>query len=709
MSVTWVFDGTNHEISSKEHLLQLMTQGTLYTDAGSPPADYWGSTTAYIQTVDIDLDFDSNIVPIGASSSDGFEGDYDGGKFTISNWAYSVADVNVGLFGYVKNALIQRIRLTGVWTMDDYGTTSGFFVGYSSGGNLYDIEADFDEGTYLNGTLGDSGCLIGSIIGGSIEGITLKGTITTETDTSGDRGGIVGASLACKMAFVRNLATFPNGITGGRCGGIVGNSTVDSEYRFLINSMTGNIQGARAGGLFGTMRPRNSTIDVLVNSMKGDILGTFSGGGIAAEYNAFQSDSVANRCMNYMSGNIEASGTTSTKFGGFFGGLFESGSRSITITNSVVAMNGSTTFAFNSDVSISGTLSVEMLIDDSFGFSYTTLDEGSTSQVLTGYSTETDIPDLLYVPIQGSFNNTEVYDWEFLFANVGGKAAYSSYTHIVVFTSDIVSPVYVDFDLSSTSTTYIGYYDDCNELHVSDASLTVNDSDAQVIYEIPGGTILFGFSTKFSVTVGSIYATVDWAASDVFYRVTYTDSLGNVTVLITGTQELTARIENLVPESVYTIELDSSTTGETYSLVSSQQITTTQNTAANFDTSIYADSNGTFDLSDFEPGTLATISEIMDDIFSTSDVVKVMDTSGDVYDSVFLNLGGTVTIGDADAVLIPFDASQGIGQQATVTLSDNTSTLIEFDETTGEVTVGGTTYTVGQSFILDGKRILVSE
>ena len=88
-TVTWTQDGnSSYEVSSVEHLKQLMHKGTLYTDAGTFPADYWAAGTSYIQTVDIDLLGDStDIKPIGFGA-DFFYGTYDGDEFTISNWSY---------------------------------------------------------------------------------------------------------------------------------------------------------------------------------------------------------------------------------------------------------------------------------------------------------------------------------------------------------------------------------------------------------------------------------------------------------------------------------------------------------------------------------------------------------------------------------------------------------------------------------------------
>lgn len=97
MSVTWVQDAdSNYEISSVNHLLQLMHEGSLFTDTGTAPTSYL--TSNYIQTVDIDLINDhASIVPIGSVSSGNFTSEYDGQGHTISNWNYTVSGSS-GLF-----------------------------------------------------------------------------------------------------------------------------------------------------------------------------------------------------------------------------------------------------------------------------------------------------------------------------------------------------------------------------------------------------------------------------------------------------------------------------------------------------------------------------------------------------------------------------------------------------------------------------------
>ena len=212
-------------------------------------------------------------------------------------------------------------------------------------------------------------------------------------------------------------------------------------------------------------------------------------------------------------------------------------------------------------------------------------------------------------------------------------------------------------------------------------------------------------------TVGSVHSDLTWDADPdaLFYRLTYTDSVGVTSVAITGTEGLVTRIENLTPESVYTIDLYSSATGAVYNLLLTEDITTLENTAANFDTSTYENSDGNIDISGLNATTTSLVSSILNDLFTTSDTVVVADSSGEVYDSTFLNLNGTVNIGDAEAILIPFDSSLSTGQEGTLVTTNGDSVVVSFDNLSGEVTVDGIAYAVGDTFILDGKRIIVSQ
>lgn len=262
--------------------------------------------------------------------------------------------------------------------------------------------------------------------------------------------------------------------------------------------------------------------------------------------------------------------------------------------------------------------------------------------------------------------------------------------------------------------TYTGYVDDFRITHEAlyTAAYTVPDPSSWAV----GGTTIIYESMEPIIyfvlypTIGSVSANLVWDADPdaLFYQLRYTDSVGLTTVAITGTQELETRVENLSPESVYTIELLSSATGGEYTLLLTEDITTLENTAANFDTSTYENTDGDVDISELDSTTNALVSPILNELFTTSDTVVVSDSSGEIYDSTFLNLNGTVNVGDSSAILIPFDSSRGTGQSGTIVTTNGDSVVISFDDTTGQITVDGVVYSIGDSFILDGKRILIS-
>ena len=118
-SVTWVRQNSKYEISSKQHILQLMSKGELYTDNGDCPISYWSSD--YIHTASIEMDSYVNISPIG-SSTEPFTGSFDGDYFSITVWSFSSIESYIGLFGFVQGSTIENINLEVAWTLSCGGT-----------------------------------------------------------------------------------------------------------------------------------------------------------------------------------------------------------------------------------------------------------------------------------------------------------------------------------------------------------------------------------------------------------------------------------------------------------------------------------------------------------------------------------------------------------------------------------------------------------
>ena len=215
---------------------------------------------------------------------------------------------------------------------------------------------------------------------------------------------------------------------------------------------------------------------------------------------------------------------------------------------------------------------------------------------------------------------------------------------------------------------------------------------------------------ELSVTFKSVYANVNWLASNTYYRIDITDPSLTTSTVTSGILDLEFTVSNLLPETSYTVELYTSSDDVTYNLESSATFTTLENTAANFDSSEFFDGTEMlYDFESFDSGTLAIIGEIFDELFVTGDTLRLKDSTDVTYNTSFVENGSTVTLSDNSSFYIPFESTAGSGQQVTLTLSDTTTVLVEYNELTGKIQIDGTTtYSVGNSFILDGKTIFVS-
>lgn len=212
------------------------------------------------------------------------------------------------------------------------------------------------------------------------------------------------------------------------------------------------------------------------------------------------------------------------------------------------------------------------------------------------------------------------------------------------------------------------------------------------------------FTTTPGVT--SVAFTVNPVDGATGYRLTSqkTGSTKEVISLISFT-DLDQTIGNLVPETEYTFRLYY-TTGTVFTLEGESVETTLANSAGNYNVNEFLDTNGSFDISSFDTNSIGLISDLMDDLFTTDDLI-VTKISGKTRTSKFVNRGGVVDITGSDALIAPFSSDGGTGQAISMTLSDSSSVAVSYDETTEAVTVGGNAYDTGESFVLDGKKVTI--
>lgn len=702
-TVTWVQDVEGrYEVSSPEHLKQIMHRGGLYTEAGTPPS-YTSSSTKFIQTVDIDLLGDStDIIPISP-----FYGSYDGANHSVSNWVYLDPEFetendcisNAGLFASASlsnvrhNPIIQNIRLTGLWKLQGVRTYAGFLAGFGRS-NFINIIGDFSPGScIIEGTNSTSVTrYFGGLIGWgdkNITDITLKGTIDivlNESNTSTSYvGGLVGRLIHSSTYYtstvqgLQNFATFPSGLNGSHVGGVLG-GCANSSVSNLVSAITGNLNSILScGGVIGEVIDlTEDSCTTMLNAMTGDITGGSGGaGGIFGDFDGGNVDVL----MNYMSGNISSSDASKD------GGIIGNASSITTLGDSINAMNGS---VFNSVIGTGGNGNVSSSIDASFGLTFT----NDTNSILTPpvLTFDSGFPELPYVALTGTSPvGGHTYELDFVFANLAGSSTYDDYTHLILHKDDIDVPFSVNFDIPENNTVLY---------------LTFVNALTGVVNQ-PNLTVLVPVFLTIETRSINIPITIDPVTGALAYRITYQTLTGRETTAFTDFTDLNKNIVNLEPETQYTIRLYTNK-GNGYMLTNEIVTTTLSNSPGSY---VIADfqREGLFDLTSVNNETTrAELSGVLDQLFATGDVVSVSIENNPQLDALFVKLGESLNVENVNSVLLPFDDSNGTGQNASIVLSDDvTSVSVDYDETNNVVDVGGTVYAPGDAFILDNRKVTV--
>lgn len=643
MSVNWVVaaDGVSLEISSRDHLIQLMNGGSVFTDTGSPPSSYL--TASYVQTVDIDLQLDeTNVVPIGT-----FRGVYDGQGFAISNWSSTVtSDDSNGLFEMVNGGTIQNLVLSGVFKSGESKYT-GFLAARVISSSIYNITASFSPGTEIINAASVSGVLFGLVDKSDLQNITLCGTVD-KFECAGTTGGIAGGVYTSgKLSFIRNMAVFTERISpGSYAGGIVGYTNGDVVYDHILNAMTGDMgSSVYCAGFNGNMG--GGTASNICISMQGELTGIYTS---ALVSNSTGDTASLTDSLVYMKGSLASGIVGNTK--------------GMSFSNCFVAANGHITYpAYRTGYD--ATQTSEIVFTTSQGMTYTTLTgavEGTKDDLdLTAFATSNvDYEQLPFFEFKGVDDIGNVIDWPFIIGT--GE-------HFAYITGDGPDHVF-------------GYTNNLNVLDPNYLSAPLFSS------VIPG---------PISVKVG-IFA-VEGATS---YKITLQESGGSeIDYAITEDEELT--VKSLTPDTEYTMKLYFGT-GTADTLKGEQTFSTLENSAANYDKDSFLAENGTsFDFSDLDSTSRNNLSSVMNDLFTTGDKLQVK-VNNEVSDVTFVKRGESVSISNNSVFLIPFDSESGSSQSIDIQL-DNSTVSVGYNESTDTISVQSVEYSIGDSFVLDGKKV----
>lgn len=786
--VQWVLDSNSrYEISSIEHLIQLMNSGTVFENTGSVPTDYMGSD--YIQTVDIDLEGDStNIAPIGLPGAT-FQGEYDGNGFTVSNWNYvnpnhpslsGIADV--GFFGRVDNATLKNIKLAGVCTLTGFQNAAGMVVGtIGSVSTVFNIEADLSPGSFITQGDAETGITyLGGLVGrlsstGVTMALTLRGELTLTYGANAGTpsvGGVAGYMTNCDVTLIRNLATFPAGISGFYAGGICGYLN-DNSLTKVLNAMTGDISDSGVANTFiegiagRHAHEVTSESSEIINSMKGNITSTETScrvGGMIANFGVV-SGSTTHTFLNYMTGDV-LNTERPAQSSGFFGLTLTP----VDLATSINAMNGETY------QSIGGTLNEPVTIDTSFGLAFTVDTTNTTTTPVSGLATDPE-NGLPIVDLTATDPDGVTHTFEFIFGNppteynqlqinLSGEnlqfAELEIYdlngTNIALLgtatiTAPHSNPVYAADKGNDGDTNQIISGDSiaialqqngvANWTLDLDRAYTFQQLNKVVFYNrddptvspwAVGGTITFhsadgGDPEQVGVLTADLIqefvitpvpmTVVPRALSA---RITVTSVSGatayRLTSQMTGSPiervvennftVLNQTANNLTPETEYTFRLYA-TEGSVYSLVHESTVSTRANSADNYDSNDFLGTSGRFDLTALDTTSVAYIADVMNDVFTTGDAIDINVGGGaqGTKKSKFVNRGGNVSIDSSEAIVAPFSKDAGAGQSISLTLADASTVSVAYDDTSEAITVGLTSYSAGEHFVLDGKKTTI--
>lgn len=624
-SVVWTQDaGGNYEISSTNHLLQLMHSGSLFTDGGTPPPSYFSES--YVQTTDIDLVNDSaNILPIGDSVND-FQGSYDGQGFRISNWSHTGGGAYIGLFGFVTSAVLKNMVLDGVWIVTNSTNTGGALCGTARFAQIFNVSADFAAGTMINGPI--IGCMVGFASGAGMANISVGGIVSECRGTNAAAGvvGFCNGTAQFPWSHLRNSAVFTTGIEATSndksVGGVVANYDILStpQASYFMNAMTGDIigTGPQTGGLFGWLR---DPVSDCVNSMRGNIYTnvTNEGAGIAGEVNAAVSLS---RVLNYMSGDV---------YYGFASAL----PANCVVEKCVVAMRGTVNRILSSNA---GPNTPEILLDTSYDIvtSFTNFTVSTMDLSVFDGVNENGLPFLDFSSYTDPGGN--LVDWEFVYGNALALA------------------------------------------------LEARPLNIQAAFAAVLGAVAYMVTVQEDGGVGGV---------------------GIERTVGIGLTQLSVSIRDVLPETTYVVRLYVTTNNATYTLSTSESVTTLENLAANYMITDFDNGQGVLDLSGIEA---ILFDSVANEVFTTGDQLVVdIPSTGNQQATTFVNLGDSLSIENVDSLIIPFTGDAGASQSASMILSDSTSLTLNYDNTNNTVIVDGSVYSSGDSIIVDGKKVTFTD
>ena len=234
-----------------------------------------------------------------------------------------------------------------------------------------------------------------------------------------------------------------------------------------------------------------------------------------------------------------------------------------------------------------------------------------------------------------------------------------------------------------------------NDLSASEVIAAFQESPVFLFGLIPSSTVME--STWLSVS------------NAVSYRITADSGSGESIVSDSITSTSTV-IYNLIPSVTYTFRLYYSLDGTSYTLTETGISTMSTNTGPNANMQIFL-KNGVYDFTVLNRATRRILERHISSTLVNGVDIVLNDEDVQVNELRNRRLSvvrtGTSSRIVSDALLFAFNEDDGSSQNVTLELEDSSIVPVSYDETTDEISIGGSTYSDGDIFVLDGKKVTV--
>ncbi len=225
-----------------------------YTPGSKTAASFLGAY--YQQTADITV---GTMTPIGTSTAP-FTGSYDGQDNELKSVSISTSTDNTGVFGYIQNATIKDLTVSG--TVTSTGMYTGGIAGQMEASTISGCtnKADITNSKTTDGNSFSAGIVARATDTSSkVVSCINEGTITANKPFAGGIAGDMNGTI--DMCINRGIIKGSSSNVGGITGSLRANSIVKRSYSAKWTDGKPYIKGsARVGGIVGVQNGEGSQV-----------------------------------------------------------------------------------------------------------------------------------------------------------------------------------------------------------------------------------------------------------------------------------------------------------------------------------------------------------------------------------------------------------------------------------------------------------------